>query len=105
MRNEDRPPRLDGPRVAAVGTLGRALAVAGAAVLVAGFFPVSLLLLAVLLVLGLAAWGYIWWGTRDLRRQMREQFVAMQARARDEAAEATIIEGEFTRTPERDAGR
>jgi hypothetical protein len=85
--------------------LGKALAVAGAAVLVAGAFLVSLLLLVVLITVGLVAWGYIWWRTRELRDQMREQFAAMQARGPAPAAEVTIIEGEFTRTHERDTGR
>ena len=72
------------------GLLGRIIAALGAfALLVLGFF-FSLVLLAVILVLGLAGWGYFWWKTRHARRAMREQ-------ARDSSiieGEAVVIEGE-----------
>ena len=32
----------------------------------------SALLLMVILTVGAMAWGYLWWRTRDLRRQMRK---------------------------------
>ena len=46
--------------------------VGGAVVLVLGLM-FSLILLALVALVGLAAWGYFWWKTRDLRRLMRER--------------------------------
>jgi uncharacterized protein HemX len=46
--------------------------VLGGAVLV-GVFAVSMVFIAIALAVVLAAGGYVWWKTRDLRRQMREQ--------------------------------
>lgn len=55
------------------GLLGRILGVlVGAALLVLGVM-FSVVLLAVLAVAGLAAWGYFWWKTRKLRRALRER--------------------------------
>lgn len=31
----------------------------------------SVVLFAVVLTVGLVAWGYLWWKSRDIRRQMR----------------------------------
>jgi membrane protein implicated in regulation of membrane protease activity len=50
----------------------------GTIVLVLGF-TFSLVLFAVLAVVGLGVWGYVMWKTRELRRVMREQAEA-QAR-------------------------
>lgn len=47
----------------------------------------SVVLLAVVAVLGLGAWGYFWWKTRALRQAMREQ-------AERTGNGGTIIEGE-----------
>ena len=54
----------------------------GAFLLLIGFM-FSVLVLAVVAVLGLAAWAYLWWQTRKLRR-------AVQQQARD----SRVIEGE-----------
>ena len=60
-----------------------------------GLFAVALMfsvfLFAVVLTVGVAAWGYLWWKSRDLRKQMREQ------QGRDSAAEGLVIEGEVIR--------
>ena len=32
----------------------------------------SVVLFAVVVTVGLAAWGYLWWKTRNLRKQMRD---------------------------------
>ena len=67
--------------------LRQALAlVAVAAALILGFM-FSLVLIAVVVVLGLVAWGYLWWKTRDLRRAMGE-------RAVDDEPDGQVIEGE-----------
>lgn len=43
------------------------------AILLAVGFMFSVILFAVIAVLGLALWGYVWWKTRKLRRAMKEQ--------------------------------
>lgn len=68
------------------GPLARLFAaIAGALLLVLGFM-FSVVLLAVLAVLGLAAWGYFWWKTRALRQAVRERA--------QQPADGAIIEGE-----------
>jgi uncharacterized protein HemX len=58
--------------------LAKALAaVIGAALLVVGF-AVSLVLLAVVLGAGIVIGGLVWWKTRDLRKQIREQAIRAQ---------------------------
>ncbi|CAN7778808.1 hypothetical protein LJR267_010277 [Paraburkholderia hospita] len=51
--------------------------VIGAALLVVGF-AVSLAMLAVVLGAGIAIGGFVWWKTRDLRKQLREQAMRAQ---------------------------
>jgi hypothetical protein len=46
---------------------------ASAAVLLVAAFMFSLLVFAILATGGLLAWGYLWWKTRELRRELREQ--------------------------------
>ena len=58
--------------------LAKVLAAAiGAGLLVVGF-AVSLVMLAVVLGAGIAIGGFVWWKTRDLRRQLREQAAGAQ---------------------------
>ena len=61
--NAAQPPSLWRKAVALVVTVG----------LVGVALMFSVVLFAVLLTVGAAAWAYFWWKTRDLRRQMREQ--------------------------------
>ena len=49
------------------------LALLGGAILLILGFMFSVVVLAVIAVLGLAVWGYVWWKTRKLRRAMQEQ--------------------------------
>lgn len=58
-----------------------------AVVLVLGLM-FSVVLLAGMLVIGLGAFGYFWWKTRELRKKMKEQAAAQAFR------DGTIIEGE-----------
>lgn len=48
----------------------------------------SVLLFVVILTVGAIAWGYLWWKTRELRRQMREHPPG------DVVREGEVIEGE-----------
>ncbi|CAH1082202.1 hypothetical protein [Candidatus Nitrotoga sp. 1052] len=52
----------------------------------------SALLFVVILTVGAMAWGYLWWKTRDLRRQMREYS------PNDVVIEGDVIEGEVIRS-------
>ena len=56
-------------------------AVIGSALLVVGF-AVSLVMLAVVLGAGIVIGGFVWWKTRDLSKQLREQ--AMRAQEKHE---------------------
>jgi len=79
------------------GPLGRiATLVAGGVLVVLGFM-FSLVLLAVVAVLGLAAWGYFWWKTRGLRRAMGRR-PPEGGQVID--GEAVVVEEERTRLPE-----
>ncbi|MDO9011237.1 MAG: hypothetical protein Q7U78_05450 [Gallionella sp.] len=60
----------------------------------------SMVLIALIAVVGLIAGGYLWWKTRTLRKQMREHQQSMRGAANDadafkgEVFEGEIIEGE-----------
>ncbi|MDO9449685.1 MAG: hypothetical protein Q7J21_04305 [Rugosibacter sp.] len=54
----------------------------GVTLLILGFM-FSVVILAIIAVLGITAWGYLWWKTRKLRRAMRTQ-----------APDGQIIDGE-----------
>jgi hypothetical protein len=55
------------------GPLGKLFALlAGVILLIVGFM-FSMVILAVVVVVGLAVWAYLWWKTRDLRKAMRER--------------------------------
>ena len=51
----------------------------------------SALLLMVILTVGAMAWGYLWWRTRDLRRQMHKHPPS------EVVVEGEVIEGEVIR--------
>lgn len=78
--------------------------IATAALIVLGVM-FSALLLAIIVTAGLVAFGYLWWKTRALRRQMREQFreqatggVMSEAEVfRGEVFKGEVIEGEVIR--------
>jgi ABC-type bacteriocin/lantibiotic exporter with double-glycine peptidase domain len=79
------------PRAPATGLLGRVVAlILGAAFLTLAFM-FSLVLLAVAAVAGLLIGGYLWWKSRALRKQMREQ------EREQPSSGARIIEGEVIR--------
>lgn len=56
----------------------------------------SVLLIAVILIVGATAGGYLWWKTRNLRRQMRE-FSSGGSVMDGEAISDEVIEGEVIR--------
>lgn len=83
--------------------LGRILGIAAGAVLLVAALMFSVVVFAFALAAGLLVWGWLWWKTREVRRQMREQ---MEAQRMGEAPPGgRVIEGEVIRDEERDDGR
>ena len=82
------------------GLFGKLLTlVLGAAFLVLAFM-FSLVALAIAAVGGLMLWGWIWWKTRAIRQQLRDQAANYQTQnvTEGDAKEGDIIEGEAIRT-------
>jgi hypothetical protein len=77
MRTDEERSRLTGSdarfRIHASDLLGKVLTFAAGAVLLVVAFMFSVMVFAVLVAVGLLGVGYLWWKTRDLRRQMRER--------------------------------
>jgi hypothetical protein len=77
------------------GLLTKILAVAGSVVVLAGAIAVSIVVFAVALA-GVVLFGlYVWWKTRDLRKQMRAQHYGSGSVVDD-----NVIEGEVIRKDE-----
>lgn len=68
--------------------IGRVVALFATCALIVLGLMFSVLLFAFIVVAGLLAFGYLWWKTRALRRQMRQQF--------REQATGGAAGGEFT---------
>ncbi len=101
------------------GPVARVLALLGAALALVLAFTFSLVFLAVVALAGLLVGGYVWWKTRELRRQLRAAGVkgtnglgglsgidgldgfaraaGQRDGAQDSAASGEIIEGEAVR--------
>jgi Flp pilus assembly protein TadB len=71
------------------GFMAKVVTVAMAALIVVAAFVFSLLVLAVAAAGGLLIFGYVWWKTRKLRRQLREH-----------SPGGRVIEGELIRDVE-----
>ena len=56
----------------------------------------SVLIFVAVLTIGAMAWGYLWWKTRDLRKQMRNH-PSGDGVIEGEVIEGEIIEGEVIR--------
>jgi hypothetical protein len=87
--------------------MAKTAAVVVGGVILASAFVVSLAFFAFALVVVLVLGGYLWWKTRDLRRQMREQFHgptdvhhSRRAGSSDDVIEGVVI----SRTQVRDDG-
>ncbi|MFA6310174.1 MAG: hypothetical protein WCV99_16220 [Sterolibacterium sp.] len=55
------------------GPFGKLLALLVSVIVLIAGVMFSMLMLAVIAVAGLAAWGFFWWKTRKLRGAMRDQ--------------------------------
>lgn len=101
------PPQLgyrNGPRRASSGLLARILTVATGALVLIGAIAISIVVFAVALIVILGVGLYLWWKTRTLRKQMREQMreqpMPPPPRANDDdVIEGEVISKEETRTP------
>ena len=108
MRYDHR--RLDGPEPS---LLGKVMGIAASAVLLVTALMFSVVIFAFALAAGLLVWGWVWWKTREVRRQMREQMEAQrmeqpyggEAQPNDAAPGGRIIEGEVIRDEGNDDGR
>lgn len=71
----------------------KALAVVAGGVMVASAFVLSLAFFAIALAVVLIFGGYIWWKTRNLRRQVREELHAQmrQSQPQDDVIEGVVI--------------
>lgn len=102
----DQAPKLSHNKNSSRNPLVTVLTVIASVTLLAAGFIFSLLIIAIIAVIGLAAWAYLWWKTRALRRHLSEQMQREQQRnrAQDEPmTKGVIIEGEVIRdtTPPR----
>ena len=99
MRMEEERLRLAGGdgsrRVNAPGLLSKVVTIAVGAVLLVAVFTFSLLVFAIVVAGGLLVLGYLWWKTRDLRKQIRQQM-------RERRPSERVIEGEVIREAARD---
>jgi hypothetical protein len=70
-------------------------------VLIGLVFMFSMVVLAIILVAGAIGWGYLWWKTRELRKQMRNfppRGVVMEGEVVEgEKIRGEVIEGEVIR--------
>lgn len=89
LSHSSRPPSL----LRKMGAVVATAALAGVALMF------SAVLLALVLSIGAVAWAYLWWKTRELRKQMRN-FSARAATMEHEEFEGEVIEGEAVRVDE-----
>jgi Flp pilus assembly protein TadB len=81
------------------GLLTRIVAVISGALLLVGAIAISIVAFAVVAAVIIVGGLYLWWKTRDLRKQMRarmEEQLSTRAPSREQPR-GNVIEGEFTR--------
>ena len=92
------------------GPVARVVALLGAALALVLAFTFSLIFFALVALGALLVWGYVWWKTRELRRQLRAAGIdgrhgsagfappaGQRDAAQESAATGEIIEGEAVR--------
>jgi O-antigen/teichoic acid export membrane protein len=75
----------------------KTLVVLGGVVTLVSAFVVSLVFVAVGLAVVLTVGGYLWWQTRELRRQMRDRMQEQSQPFRGNVIEGEVISPERTR--------
>jgi ABC-type bacteriocin/lantibiotic exporter with double-glycine peptidase domain len=56
----------------------------------------SAVLLVIITIVGALAWVYLWWKTRELRKQMRD-FIPREAERENKESDVGVVEGEVIR--------
>lgn len=56
----------------------------------------SAVLFAIIIVVGTIAWAYLWWKTRELRKQMRN-FPPREVQREEKMSDGEVFEGEVIR--------
>ena len=87
---------LDSPAKSA-GPLRKLAALIMTAALLGLVLMFSAVLLVIIAIVGAIAGIYLWWKTRELRKQMRD-FATRAAVREEQARENDVIEGEVIRT-------
>jgi hypothetical protein len=64
----------------------------------------SAVLFAIIIVAGTIAWAYLWWKTRELRKQMRN-FPPREVRREEKMSNGEVFEGEVIRVVDSQEGR
>ena len=64
----------------------------------------SAVVLAIIFAVGAMAWGYLWWKTREVRKQMRT-FSSQAAEVERQPVDDAVFEGEVIRVVEPDEVR
>jgi hypothetical protein len=83
--------------------VARVLAFAAGAVVLAAALFFSVIVFAVLLVVGVIAGAWLWWQTREVRGVLREQMrEAQRAGSSPQAREGEVIEGDYIREARRE---
>ncbi|MCC7546325.1 MAG: hypothetical protein IT532_01020 [Burkholderiales bacterium] len=109
--NQEQGPFLGAPGANQPSLIGRILGTLVGLLVLAGAFVFSVFLFAALAVVGVVVWGFVWWKTREVRKQMRAHMEQMQEQMRqagvppDPVAGGDVIEGEFVREDERNDGK
>ncbi len=83
----------------ASGPLRKVVALIATVALLGLVLMFSAVLLVIIAVIGAAAWAYLWWKTREVRKQMREFQVGATQRA-EMASNDEVFEGEVIRVVE-----
>jgi hypothetical protein len=83
----------------AMQVVAKAVALIGGVVLLVSALALSLIFFAALIVVGVLIGGYLWWKTRELRKEIRTQFESVRPvhadRSKGSAMDDGIIEGEI----------
>jgi len=64
----------------------------------------SAVLFAIIIVVGTMAWAYLWWKTRELRKQMRN-FPPREVKREENMSDGKVFEGEAIRVVDPQDGR
>jgi cobalamin biosynthesis protein CobD/CbiB len=79
------------------GLLGKLVALVATVATIALVLMFSAVLFAVLLVVGTVAWAYLWWRTRELRKQMRAFAATTTEQQQGKTDGDDVFEGEVIR--------